>query len=395
MIMVFVLMLMPICIILGSVMISNIMSEKHNLRYEKAKGQSFYLAETGLNAAYYAFSATNFSSYTHTKANDDSDPDDAGTQVSSGSTDPTPLTLTSGLTNNIPFKQESDGWYAFRWDPKTDELKDSLTHSGQQEIIRFRVTRTYYAPSVANGRETAWEIVCEATLGTTKKTHRLSGQLEGIATHAIFDAGNLNEFIRGANQNIYGKVHANGDIYLKPSGTTLTVETGTTDPSFTTAGRFWYGKDATGRTNMGTVKVGADSGSIHTWPSKLDSASANWATDVTSLWNDIVKDSALGATVKGVPPVQSFKPDGYYANTAEAGGLRIYDDGGTVKVSSNGCLEQSWDRKTEGHRQAHNFLQRRRKENGQRRGDRRKGTQSFRLRQWAHLLGKAGGADQR
>jgi hypothetical protein len=334
--MIVVLMLMPVCIMLGAIMLSNLVSEKTFLRYERGRGQSFYLAEIGINAAYYSFSSSSFTGFTHERPQSDSDPDHAGTALVSGALAVNPL-----IASRIPFVRISggqwDGWYEYSWKPGSPQ--ESLTRSGQQEVIRFRVTRTYDGAAVAGNRPTAWEIVSYAKLGQVEKTHRLSGDLQGLADYTIFDAGDLNEFIRGANQNISGKVHANGDIYLKPSGATLSINTNTPEhvAAFTTAGNFWYGRDATGRTNMGTVRLDHQGPvtSMDQWPSGLDSFSPTWTSQAMALWGGTVADHALGATVKGVPPTKSFDPDGYYADSARSGGLCIRSEGGQLQVGDS------------------------------------------------------------
>lgn len=335
-IMVIVLMLMPVCVILGAIMLSNIISEKRFLRYERDKGQSFYLAETGLNAAYYSFAGSTFTGFTHEKDETETDPDAPGTPVTLN-----PLEVDDLIAARIPFTRVSggpwDGWYEYTWTPSSGH--PSLTNSDQNEAIRFRVSRTYDGTIIGSARPTAWEIVCVAQLGPTTKTHRLVGDLQGFTEFALFDAGDLNEFIRGQNQNIFGKVHANGDIFLKPSGTVLSVNTETDDgdPGFTTAGKFWYGVDATGRTNMGTVRLD-NVGPITVadqWPVGLDSFDANWVTDALAMWGGTVADQTLGTAVKGVPPTKSFDPDGFYAQKADADGLCIKIVAGVTMVNDD------------------------------------------------------------
>jgi Tfp pilus assembly protein PilX len=335
MIMVTVLMLLPICVMLAAIMFSNVLSEKRFLRFERDRGQSFYLAETGINSAYYAFSESTFTGFTHIKSNTETNPDEPGVAL----TPPACLELSSVIVAKVPFQRISsgqwEGWYEYKWDNTSSHA--SLTGTGEREAVRFRVSRTYDGTLPGSARSTAWEIVSVATLGATTKTHRLSGKLEGLTDHALFDAGDLNEFLRGQDQQVRGKVHANGDIFLKPSGTTLSIITDTSQDGFTTAGNIWWGVDATGRKNMGTVRIG-ETGPLsasNKWPNNLDSRSANWIPQATALWGDMVKDKSLGATVKGVPPTKSFEPDGFYAQTAKAGGLNISTESGTVKVGND------------------------------------------------------------
>lgn len=136
-IMIVVLLLMPICLMLGAVMFTNILSERQNLRYERDRGQSFYLAELGLNAGYYSFSESTFTGFTHTKDNDETDPNEAGTAVTGSAS----LTVADTITNRIPFVRAADGWYQYTWNDTSAHA--SLTGTGERESIRFRVSRTY------------------------------------------------------------------------------------------------------------------------------------------------------------------------------------------------------------------------------------------------------------
>ena len=80
--MVTVLMLLPICVMLAAIMFSNVLSEKRFLRFERDRGQSFYLAETGINSAYYSFSESTITGFTHLRDNDESDPNEPGVPLS-------------------------------------------------------------------------------------------------------------------------------------------------------------------------------------------------------------------------------------------------------------------------------------------------------------------------
>lgn len=319
MIMVITMMLLPICVILGSVLLSNILAEKNNLRYERATGRSFYLAEIGVNAAYYAFRSSNSEGFTHIKEPGDGLYED-GAVVSVNR-----LQLPPSLTAKIPFVAEPGGWYLYESTSSTALMDPNIP-----EKIRFRVSSLY--DPVAEGRfdrPAAWEIVCEATLGKGKtavtRTHRLTGYMEGLSEYAIFDSGDLNEFIRGANQTVSGPVHANGEIYLKPSGSTLTI----LSDSFTSAGNIWWGVDATGRTNMGNVKFASEDETtlpLLNWPTGLDHRDADWVTDALSLFGGRVQDQSMGVQSKQTPTVETFETGGFYYNTAQTGGLLISKD---------------------------------------------------------------------
>ena len=324
MIMVITMMLMPICIILGAILLSNLVAEKNNLRYEQTTGRSFYLAEIGVNAAYYSFRSSNSQSFTHIKTPTDPT-EEPGIKVELNE-----LTIPAPLLAKIPFVHQDDGWYLYE---STDSF--SLLDEGIPEKIRFRVSSTY-DPVTENQfqRPAAWEIVCESTFGGVTKKHKLSGYMEGLTRYAIFDSGDLNEFLRGANQNVTGPVHANGEIYLKPSGSTLSIYS----DQFTSAGNIWWGVDATGRTNMGTVKFASEDGTTLpqlTWPSNFDHRDANWVSTALSLFGERVQDQSMGVASKQTPTVKTFEENGFYYEKADENGFLISIDGGSIYINGD------------------------------------------------------------
>jgi len=335
-IMVFTLLIMPICVIMGAIMIKTLISERYFLQNEKSIGQSFYMAEIGLNVAYSAYvraqvETSSVEAYTHLKASTDG-PNDSGAVIPTGY-----LTLPTQVTAAIPFQRVASGpyqgWYEYKWTP--GDAHESLTGTGLKELIRFRVSRMQVGQ---NQRNTSWEIVSEAEFAGLKKTHRQTGMLEGFLDFAELGKGDINEHIRGADQFITGKVHANGNIYLRPeSGRTLTFRT----DSMTATGKFVYGKDAVGRSSSGfTVKASKtnQNGSLVTWPVGFNSDSSNWhdpRTGVLALFDGTVRDGATGATPKSMPPVASFEPGGFYYQNAQSGGLLI-SKSSTGQVQVNG-----------------------------------------------------------
>jgi len=324
MIMVITMMLMPICIILGAILLSNLIAEKNNLRYEQTTGRSFYLAEIGINAAYYAFRSENSQAFTHIKTPTDP-PEEPGIAVTLNE-----LELPAALLTKIPFVRDAEGWYLYE---STDTF--SLLDEDVPEKIRFRVSSTY-DPVTENQfqRPAAWEIVCESSFGGVKKTHRLSGYMEGLTRYAIFDSGDLNEFLRGANQDITGPVHANGEIYLKPSGSTLSIYS----DQFTSAGNIWWGVDATGRTNMGTVKFASEDGTTLpqlTWPSNFDHRDADWVSTALGLFDQRVQDQSMGVASKQTPTVKTFEKDGFYYSKADENGFLISKEGGDIYINGD------------------------------------------------------------
>lgn len=321
MVMIITLMLLPICVIVAGIMLRTLTAERYFLQNETNIGQSFYMAEAGLNIGHRCFVASQIANtaaveaYTHIK-NTSADPLEAGTVVSSSF-----LTIPSYISSRIPFTRVASGtyrgWYEYAWNPG-DDLSASFTGTGLRERIRFRVSKTFADASAAS-RPNTWEIVSEAEMGTVKKTHRMSGKLEGFFDYALLGKNDLNEFIRGADQEIRGKVHANGNIHFRPeSGKNLNIYT----DAMTATGKFIYGKDAVGRTSSGfnlRVSYAKATGSLVSWTAGLQSDSADWlhaTKGAISKFGGNVLDGKLNAQPRSLPPSESFEPDGYYAQKA-------------------------------------------------------------------------------
>jgi hypothetical protein len=341
--MIITLMLLPICVIIGGIMIKTLTAEKYFLHHETNIGQSFYMAESGLNLGHRSFIASQIANtaaieaYTHSKTSSDSS-DEAGDVVASDY-----LTVPSYILDEINFVRVEtgpyQGWYEYAWNPG-DNIDESFTGTGLRERIRFRVSKTYTDASPA-ARPVTWEIVSEAEMGTVKKTHRMTGKLEGFFDYALLGKNDINEFIRGADQDIRGKVHANGNIHFRPEpGRTLNIFT----DSMTATGKFVYGKDAVGRTSSGfTVKVTRENadGSLVTWPAGLQSDHPDWLHDTKGAiakFGGNVLDGKLNAQSRSLPPAESFEPDGYYSEKAS---LKLtVNAGGNLEVNG-GSLASS------------------------------------------------------
>ena len=336
-IMVFTLLIMPICVILGAVMLKTLINERYFLQQEKTIGQSFYMAEIGLNIGYSAYvraqvDSESVEAYTHLKVPTDG-PNDPGAPIQTGY-----LELPAEVVNEIPFVRVEngayEGWYQYEWNP--GDSHESLTNTGLKEVIRFRVSRGQIGAEL---RPTSWEIVSEAEFGGITKVHRQYGILEGFLDFALLGKNDLNEFIRGADQFITGKVHANGNLFfrLEPNRT-LTIRT----DSMTATGKFVYGKDAVGRPSQNfTVRVSEadEDGSLVTWPAGFESDSGDWnhpEDGVLALFQGTVKDGATGADSKSMPPVASFEPGGYYYQNADNGNGLLISKGSGNQVLVNG-----------------------------------------------------------
>ncbi len=162
--------------------------------------------------------------------------------------------------------------------------------------------------------------------GTVQKRIQCIGTTEPCFGYAIFDDQSLSEFVRGRDQTITGKVHANGDLFFRPTGTTLSLDS----TQVTSAGLMYRYRDAWMRADTsGTVKIknaantyvtmnGASQGASGVG-NAFDSFNTNWTnagTGALAKWGGVVKDVKLGAGHVNAPAVQSFDPGGYYDQQA-------------------------------------------------------------------------------
>jgi hypothetical protein len=157
---------------------------------------------------------------------------------------------------------------------------------------------------------------------------QVHGKIEPVFRYALFANETLSEFVRGADQDISGDVHSNGDLFFRPSGTTLEIRAN----SVTSHGNMIRYKDAWGRSDAGgTVKIstGSETGSLVTMDGKdqgktgignaFDSYNANWL-NVTSgaykKWGGVVRDGNLGGLKKAPPVLEAMEAGGYFEQNA-------------------------------------------------------------------------------
>lgn len=263
-----VLLVIPVAALLLSTLVTLCASESRYVLQSQRKLQAFYLAQSGLNLAYQGLAASNFS------------------QVQA----------------SYPGLSFDAARNTYRWSQDSSWLEFSVSFPGAGK----------------------WVIDASGGVGTAVSRQRQEGTTEGIFNYAIFDAQDLSEFVRGADQTITGRIHANGNLYLRPTGARLTIRT----DSMTSGGRIIRFRDAWGRPDEGgTVEISKDnaSGTLvamagGTQGTALDSYHANWTSQAPARWGTVVKDSALGAGLRNAPTLESLEPGGYYDQRA---GLRI------------------------------------------------------------------------
>lgn len=326
MILAFALFAIPLAALLAFTVVASTLNGAGFARQEQLRSQAFYLADSGIEVAFHLFAANNFSGFTH-------HPDGASVVSSHPN-----LLRTIGMSN---LTRESDGWYSWRWSPG-DSINDSFTRSKRAESYRFQVLFPTGAPA---GH---FLIVCQAAVGDRTATHRLEGRIDSALNYSIFDNGDLTDFTRSAHKRLTGRVHANGDIFLRPYKTeglqksfglfTLTVMEATnpvleifTD-SLTSGGNIvryndlWGQTDTGGRVRVTNTKTGktnplegADEGA-HGKGHAYDSFHPDWTdpgnNGAVRRWDGAVADRTLGAKVIAAPNLKTFETGGYYHQKA-------------------------------------------------------------------------------
>lgn len=316
----------PLAALLAFTVVASTLNGAGFARQEQLRSQAFYLADSGLEVAFHLFAANNFSGVTHR-------PD--GSALSSG--DPN-LLRSIGMDD---LDLDSDGWYRWEWNPG-DNLDRSFTRSKRPESYRFQVLFPKDEPA---GH---FLIVCKAAVGDRIATHRLEGRVDSALNYSIFDNGDLTDFTRSAHERLTGKIHANGDIFLRPYATegleksflffTLTVMEATnptleifTD-SLTSGGNIvrhsdlWDQLDDGGRvrvTNTATGKTHAMEGAAEGAVGKgnaYDSFHPDWtdpgSNGAVKRWDGAVADRTLGSKVISSPNLKTFESGGYYQQKA-------------------------------------------------------------------------------
>ncbi|MEZ5066553.1 MAG: pilus assembly PilX N-terminal domain-containing protein [bacterium] len=278
---------------------------------QEKSAQALYVAESGAHAAYREFASSNFRGRTH---NGD------GSIATASVLNPTAFTngaLVRDTSGDQGLADErNDGWIVWEWNP--GDADASLTGSGLPEQFRFKL-----APASTDPDEDEYVIDVIGQVGSFKRRLQIQGYTEPAFSYALYSDGDLSEFTRGVDQLIQGRVHANGNMFFRPDGTTLRIDSS----QITATGDMIRTTDAWGRDmysgNTVLIKdrdgnwVEMDGGSPG---SAMDSQHADWTNDNPSdsidgaleLWGGVVKDGSLGAVSVDPPPVETLQPGGYY-----------------------------------------------------------------------------------
>ena len=270
--------------------------------------QAQNMAEIGVKVGYREFITGGFLKFTHTL---DMADEATGDEL-----------ITTSLDD---YYIDTNGDFVWEWDENSayDPLWDTDIPHG----FLFRVY--YYTP-------TAFVIEGEGWYGEITRRVRAKGEVEGMFQFSYFASRDLGEFVRGSSQTITGKVHANGNMYVRPSGSALNVNT----DAFTATGFIIRTRDAWGRPDESGscwISFGGEGGAFTemepdvdgprgTDGAAFDSFNVNWddqAAGARATWGGVVRDKV---PYKSPPPVANLDPGGYYDQIAQAGGIHIDSD---------------------------------------------------------------------
>lgn len=265
--------------------------------YEEST-QAENMAEVGAKVAYREFINAGFLKTTHSLNKADKQPSDS--------------LLSTTLSN---YTIDSDGDFVWEWD--SGKPYNPLWDTEKPHGFKFRV---YY------NNNFAFIIEGEGWYGAIHRRIRAKGEIETMFQYGYFDGGDLGEFTRGAAQEIKGKVHANGNMYIRPTGADLKVNTS----SLTATGLIIRSRDAWGRPDTSgrclITKNAQDSGIwVEMDPGSprgsegvaFDSYNANWNDKLLgakALWGGVVRDKV---PYKSPPPIQNLDAGGYYDTNAD------------------------------------------------------------------------------
>lgn len=302
----------------------------------QARTKAFYVCQAGLNTAYHVLSCNNFRGHTH---------EPNGTTRTSSSN---PDFLQPYTQPNLSL--DAEGWYTWTWDGV--DARTSYTRSGTAENFRFMI----HFPSPAR-----WIITAEGNVGGYVSRQEQSGSLGPAYEYSVFDNGNSTDFARAEAHLVEGKVHTNGNLYLrpwttpglsilgidiikevKPARLTMKVD------SLTSAGQIIRTRDYLGNAEpdqaICEISRGDHTGPLVTLASSFDSGGpfdsehGPWASPgpngALGKFGGTVVDSTLGAVRQGPPARQTLTPNGYYDQRA---GLHI-----TSASTAPWCTERSF-----------------------------------------------------
>jgi len=288
--------LMTLTVLGVGVMVSTATNNALSRNFEKTT-QALNLAEIGARVAYRELINASFLKTTHTLHNEDQE---TGERL-----------LETELAD---YTIDADGMFRWEWD--SGKGYSPLWDTDVPHGYRFRV---YYST------ENSFVIESEGWFDKIHRRIRAKGELEGMFQFSYFASRDMGEFVRGASQEIKGKVHANGNLFIRPSGSTLWINSS----SVTATGLIVRSRDAWGRPDeSGACQITKNSQDSGIWVEMesgsprgsegvaMESANPDWnepGVGAKALWGGVVRDKV---PYKSPPPVKNLDPGEYYDTNA-------------------------------------------------------------------------------
>jgi len=292
--------------------------------------QALYLSESAIHAAFEEFGASGFRSWTH-----DGNGNIVGDRMMDSFAFGSGQVTRDDSDDNGLRDERNDGWFVWEWAP--EEGGEGLTGTGLPESFRFSLR-----PASADPEESEFVIESVGTVGKYRRRLQVLGAVEPLLGFALFSDGDLSEWTMDVDQQAWGKIHANGDIYFAPRDSRLRIHA----ESITAAGSMFRSRDAWGRPVSGAEEVriqgasgiaemigGAAGVAMDTENPVWTNADPDDGIDgALDLWGGVVRDGSLGAQPLDVPSLDTFQAGGFYDSNAalriSAGDVQV-DQGGT------------------------------------------------------------------
>ncbi|MCE7870111.1 hypothetical protein DYH09_07000 [bacterium CPR1] len=277
--------LVPLCFLAVMTLISNVLHDNRFALDSRTDAELFYMAEAGIAIAENAFARSNFTGFTH---------------LEDGHRAPEVNPL--GIAAEVATQRTQDfGYYSMVWAPGHDPA-ESFGLPQRPQKIHFKVQRVH---------EETYLIESTAHIGRRHLTHRVYSVLEPAFSYVSFADGQ-DDFDGVVDATVQGKIHANGDLSLRPAGGRLDIL-----GSVFSAGRILRSD-------------GAAAGSVYINGVEMPGGGAGTAFDSRHpLWDDpgpggavarfgsSLLDAQLGAPFLVPPPIQSLEPGGFYEQKAD------------------------------------------------------------------------------
>ncbi len=346
--------LIPIALIIMGTLTTQLFRESGMTISTQRKTKAFYLAQSGLTAAYTLYSWNVYRGHTH-------ESDGATPTVNAPGND---FLQAFGFPGH---SLDSDGYYRWEWNPG-QPMNQSFFRSHSQEMYRFKV----YQPTAST-----FVLYCEAQVDGQLSRQQIGGVLDNPFGYVTFDNGDSNDYTLAENIDLNGKLHANGDLFIRPMktdgyeillnlpnlsvGQKLAILTADpalasklsalpnpyslklvnqADPlykfdvdSLTSAGKIYRHKDIHGEPDPGgTLRIASASAGLPFTDVPggvkgvaFDSDNPNWRpgqpnpsqTDAVARFKGVVSDHTLGGKKRDISFSKAFEAGGYYETQAQ------------------------------------------------------------------------------